>query len=792
MATALGQLLIRDNKLLPERLEDAYQRQVLYGGQIDTVLLEMGLVEEKTLLEYMAQRFSLPSVDAEALDEIPAELLRLLPRHLAERYRLVPFRQEKRRLFVASCRPLGMDLLDDLSFMLSLNLVLHISTELRLAVALRKHYAIPLTSRCAHLLAQLGEDPGETEDKNTRDTGSQASDSGPQQLSQSSWTVDEPARQHLAAPLPTEETAQAPHDPERWQAKAVADLGIGADKIRFERPAEAVSALLTGGVEALDPAILDRAPKRLLQGLQQDQQRAAARAARRHEVVNWDLADVIAELALARSRDDVVETVLRYAKARLHRVAVFVVLDGSAVGWDGMDEAVAERVRRTRLMPGRSPALDQVLQDSTPWLGPLAATDPLREVLGETPSARLILVPLLVRQRVIGVLLGEQGDADSDAGSSLSADAILAELLTLMPHVSLAFEVILLRRRQAAAQAVDDFEIDIDLELPAGMTTEAVAYPIDSERMAQARINDSVALDIFAELLRVQSLPSVDLMVDQVQDCAENDPRRRSLLRQITALGGAALPSLAKAFPGKLGVDLFGNFDRRPGAKSLSAVCEALVLLGPDLVSPIVVGALHSDKRSQRAAAIVLLGEMDIPAAEAGLCRCLLDKEARVALSAADHCTARGRQALPESAHKRITEGLHSPDTDLSLRAVRACRASLHRESIKDLIALLDGKDRFLAEEAHQALAEICKQKFGVSGKKWNQWLQEHGQEPRELWLIAGLTHRDRDLQDSALRELQALSGQFTPLRQDASKAEREAVVEQWRRWWVDRQAGQS
>lgn len=139
--------------------------------------------------------------------------------------------------------------------------------------------------------------------------------------------------------------------------------------------------------------------------------------------------------------------------------------------------------------------------------------------------------------------------------------------------------------------------------------------------------------------------------------------------------------------------------------------------------------------------------------------------------------------------NQTLLTALGSEDLDLLARAIRASRASMHRESIPALIKMLDSRDKYLVEQAHLALREICKQGISASSKKWRQWWQEHKQEAREQWLIAALAQRDRELQESALRELQSISGQLTPLRHDASKAEREALIEHWRQWWRQRQA---
>jgi len=51
----LGSLLVRSGALAPQRLSDAERRQAVYGGTLDTVLLEMDAVEERTLLVHLAE-----------------------------------------------------------------------------------------------------------------------------------------------------------------------------------------------------------------------------------------------------------------------------------------------------------------------------------------------------------------------------------------------------------------------------------------------------------------------------------------------------------------------------------------------------------------------------------------------------------------------------------------------------------------------------------------------------------------------------------------------------------------
>ena len=60
MPSRLSSLLVRDGLVGVKRMEKAFQRQVIYGGSLDTILLEMKLVPEERLTQYLALASGLP------------------------------------------------------------------------------------------------------------------------------------------------------------------------------------------------------------------------------------------------------------------------------------------------------------------------------------------------------------------------------------------------------------------------------------------------------------------------------------------------------------------------------------------------------------------------------------------------------------------------------------------------------------------------------------------------------------------------------------------------------------
>src|SRR5579872_2648792 len=118
MPSRLSSLLVRDGLVGVKRMEKAFQRQVIYGGSLDTILLEMNLIPEERLTQYLALASGLPPasrdegsrIDPGAVDQITAES--------AQQFRAVPLTFEGEALRVLVCSPLEVDELEDLADLL--------------------------------------------------------------------------------------------------------------------------------------------------------------------------------------------------------------------------------------------------------------------------------------------------------------------------------------------------------------------------------------------------------------------------------------------------------------------------------------------------------------------------------------------------------------------------------------------------------------------------------------------------------------------------------------------------
>jgi hypothetical protein len=158
---ALTSLLVRDAVLSIHMIEDALQRQVLEGGEIDTVLLEMAAAPENVLNAYRAASFGLLPASRHELMSIPRGTLRAVPIELVERYRVVPVSEQQGRVVLAVSSPLDESAVELLRERLGAALVFKGATEVRVEAALAAHYALAIAPRLQLLAEKLeARDPG--------------------------------------------------------------------------------------------------------------------------------------------------------------------------------------------------------------------------------------------------------------------------------------------------------------------------------------------------------------------------------------------------------------------------------------------------------------------------------------------------------------------------------------------------------------------------------------------------------------------------------------------------------
>jgi twitching motility protein PilT len=100
----LGEVLVDERLISREQLQGALVRQKETGQPLGKILLEMGLVEEKSLVEAVSKQIGLPFVDLEGA-RLDREIAAILPIEFATQREAVPVRIENGSLVVAMVHP---------------------------------------------------------------------------------------------------------------------------------------------------------------------------------------------------------------------------------------------------------------------------------------------------------------------------------------------------------------------------------------------------------------------------------------------------------------------------------------------------------------------------------------------------------------------------------------------------------------------------------------------------------------------------------------------------------------
>ncbi len=137
----LGQVLVSQGKLDPDDLEMAVREHNKTGDRLAGVLVRMGLSSEEEVQRALAEQLQMPFVKISER-QIPKEIVEKMPAKLVNHYNLVPLEQNNGTLRVAVVDPLNIHMLDDLRFLLKVEIEPVVSTKKEIDDAIKRYYGI--------------------------------------------------------------------------------------------------------------------------------------------------------------------------------------------------------------------------------------------------------------------------------------------------------------------------------------------------------------------------------------------------------------------------------------------------------------------------------------------------------------------------------------------------------------------------------------------------------------------------------------------------------------------------
>lgn len=132
-------ILRENNVLTEEQIKKAEQMSVKTGRSILDIALSMKWIDEIQIRDLIAGKFSMDIVSIKD-KEIPDEIVKLIPPHMAQRYEVVPIERDGDYVKVAIADPFKLEVVDSLAIALGLQVEPLLATQAEIKWALRKYY----------------------------------------------------------------------------------------------------------------------------------------------------------------------------------------------------------------------------------------------------------------------------------------------------------------------------------------------------------------------------------------------------------------------------------------------------------------------------------------------------------------------------------------------------------------------------------------------------------------------------------------------------------------------------
>lgn len=399
----LGEILVSRGSVPGEKVREAAEGQVIYGGRLGTNLLEMGAVTEEDLAQALAQQHGCPGLWGEIGSQLRA--MELLQADLVDRLEAVPLRLDGRRLSVMFRDPRDLARVDQVAFATGKEVRPVVVAESRLWWLMRRHYALHRPMRGVELLASRAP-------PDLRSPGP-AAPTGPDLMDEAEFAA-------LYERLPAQQARvpAAPGGPagrDGFQGKLVStEEVLAALQVEVEETSERTVPAIGLAPSAEEPAPL-----------------AFEEAVRALEGV--------------ADRDAIARVVLRCARSRFRRAVLLTVRGAEADGWEGLGEGLSPQTVARIHASCRQPGVFQtVVGSQAHFLGPLQKTDAnirfLRALGGGAPRNSFAM-PILARGQVVNLLY-----ADNGRGQLVDPDGV-GELLILATKITRSYDVLLSRAR---------------------------------------------------------------------------------------------------------------------------------------------------------------------------------------------------------------------------------------------------------------------------------------------------------------------------------------------------------
>jgi hypothetical protein len=407
----IGQMLLAEKLIKPDQLEEALEAQVIHGGKIGTNLVELGFLKETDLARTLGKQHNMTFASGEMQPDPNA--MSVGDADFWDEHDVMPMRMNATQLMVAVLNPMQLQALDALAFKAGRKVAPVVIPEFRMHQLLRKYAKAfrPMRPIDMNTLRPRKQDtepkPGEVGD--LIDEGDFAKlyahaleGLGEEEEPLIEGVIVEPsAPQPVPRPSPGGSMPQAPPP------------GI----VIRPNPAPQASAPPPRMSAPKPPA---EKPKPLT------------------------FAEAQGLLQKSQNREEIANTVLRFAIGKFRRALLLSIRGDLLTGWHGLGIRVTEKaVQRIGLSLAEDNTFKLVRDSRSHYVGPMKVspgTEVFYKLLGGKYPQTVVMMPLLVRGKPVHILY-------VDFGPKTMTPPDVGELMIVSQSVTRSYDALIKARQ---------------------------------------------------------------------------------------------------------------------------------------------------------------------------------------------------------------------------------------------------------------------------------------------------------------------------------------------------------
>lgn len=441
---SFSSLIVQREIATIRQVEEALARQVLYGGDLATNLLEVAPIEEGTLLGALAESMGREPASPGTLPAPSPEALRLIPQDLASQKSILPLVLEGDTLVLVTSELYPKEEEEQLAFALGVKVVTKVAIHPRVREAITSAYGVPLDRRMERLLGKLRD----------RDAGV---DSGRASQFSEPPPLEPPRPQPQSAPpfkLSPAYGTPVVKLPSRTQTNMgfplpprVLEIPIGEQAhpevhaaVTVPPSEAAIDLRKQTGPHAVDASFAVTAPP--ARTFLKATQNAVRPVRRRRGPLTFDIAKE--ELEAAADRDTLLDLFFEFARQYFDYSALFIAHGDLAEGRDAFGDGASREQVVGIGVPLDLPSMFQSARDKREAVFTVLSAEGVDGILAHDlerkPGIEAVAMPVLVRGRAVAVLYADAGE------SGIDREAI-REVTTFASMAGQGFERLIVRKK---------------------------------------------------------------------------------------------------------------------------------------------------------------------------------------------------------------------------------------------------------------------------------------------------------------------------------------------------------